>query len=185
MNLVTPVREDILQMDTAASLVSEPGAAAQTLLTGALNYCIEKMSLIGPQAALDSLAAGNQAAHSYFQFALARQVAVYLAGLDNEVTAVYLYDFEATPEDIVFGKLDSTPTPHLIVRARRKTEALNALSGALGQALAARYAEMAGLPASRNLLAIQFVDDAEDRRGTGYAALLRSFNLRPLLVWQR
>lgn len=185
MNQVTSLRDDLLQMDTAAGLVSEPGPAAKTLLAGALNYCAEKMSLLGPQSALDCLRAGHLNAHGYFQFALARQTAVYLASLDNEVIAAYLYDYEATPEDVIFSKVDPTPSAHLIVRVRRRTEALGALSAALDQALAAAYAEQAGLPLAQHLLDIQFVDDADAGRGSGYAALLNSFNLRPLLVWER
>lgn len=185
MNQLAQFRDDLLQMDTAAGVASEPGPAARTLLDGALNYCAGKMSLIGPQSALDNLRAGQPAAHSYFQFALARQAAVYMAGLDGEVTAAYLYDYEATPEDIIFGKLDPTPIVHIIVRVRRRTEALQALGDALNQALARVYAERTGQPVGPQMLDLQYVDDAETRQGRGYASLLSAFNLRPLLVWER
>lgn len=177
--------ENEMALALGAVAVSNPTIAADSALATALNYCAEKMSLLGPQSVLDYLRLGDQNAHGYFQYALAHEVARYIAGFDDEVQAVYLYEYEATPEDTIFAKPQAAATVHLIVHARRTTEALGALMAALDRALAHGFAERAGLPEVQHLLDAQTVDDGEMERGKGYAALLNSVYRRPIKIWQR
>ncbi len=183
--LVDTIKNESLSMDVTGVAMSDPASAAQAALADALNYAAGKMNLAGPQAALDQLCTGSAAAHGYFQYALAHRAAEYLAGFDGEVKAVYLYDWEATPEDATFGEVQPISPLHLIVLVRRKTEALYSLVAALDRALAENYAREACQPKAAHLLDAQVIDDAEVQRGTGYGALLNSIHHRPVLIWER
>lgn len=174
-----------LALDAGALAVADPAVAATIAVRAALEYSAEKMALTGPQAALDCLRAGDENAHSYFQYALAQHAAYYLASFDEEITAAYMYDYEATPEDQNFGQMQALSPVHLIVSVRRKTEALFSLAASLDRALAERYASQAGLSKTGHLLDVQVIDEADVQRGTGYGALLNSIYHRPMLVWQR
>jgi hypothetical protein len=183
--ITTPIKDETVKIDLAALAVADPAQAAQAALDNALNYCAEKMNLAGPQSALDQLRLGDDAAFGYFQYALAHTASAYLAGFDDEVKAVYMYDYEATPEDTTFGEIQPVSPLHLIVLVRRKTEALYSLVAALDRSLAGHYAVQAGLPKASHLLDAQVVDDAEVQRNSGYGAMLNSVYHRPVLVWER
>jgi len=158
--------------------------AADSALEGALTFCKEKMHLIDTDTVLTDLQRGDRVARAYFERGLAERVAEYLGALDEEVRAVYLYDAEATPEDIVFG--ESAPSLiHLIVWARRETEALNSLIAGLDRTLVQRYAKRIAAPELRCLLDMQIVDDAQVNARTGYGSLLASLHYRPVQVWKR
>lgn len=178
-------QDELLQTGDSAAIVSESASAATAALDASLAYCAAKMRLAGPQAVLDCLRSGDGAAHSYFQYALAQQVAGYLADFDAEVAGVYMFDDEATPEDGVFGATPLIPPLHLIVRVARKTEAFHSLVSALDRALATGYASRAGLPGASHLLDVQAVDAADVSGNRGYGAMLNSLHHRPLKIWER
>ncbi len=162
---------------------ANPTLAAEAAIENALNFCARQMKLTGPQAALDQLRQGEQHADGYFRYALAHQVAGYLAFLDNEIKSVYLYEEDATPEDMIFGSIASPV--HLLVWAQRKTEAFNALFASLDRALGQCYADRAGLAPALHMLDAQLLDDADVRGRRGYAALLTSIHHPPVLIWER
>ena len=158
--------------------------AAEAILASALGFTAEKLALPDARSALVALRAGRPAARSYFEYGLARAAAQHLAALDDEVQGVYVYDDEATPEDVAFG----APGPlfvHLIVWARRQTSALSALIAGLDRALVKAYAPLFDAPATAHLLDAQVVDDAAMDQGSGYGALFSTLHHRPLRVWSR
>jgi hypothetical protein len=158
--------------------------AADTALATALDFCTQKMGLNTADGALLQVRAGNPEARSYFEYGLSKGLAEHISALDQEVTAVYLYEDEATPEDIIFGQAKPSLI-HLIIWAQRKTGALDSLLVALERAVSQRYTEMLELPELTYLLDVQIVDDAEVKARVGYGSLLNSLHLRPLPVWKR
>ncbi len=158
--------------------------AATNAITRALAFCARKMRIDDATFIPGLLRQSNTAAHSYFEYGLARELAEHIAALDDQVQAVYLYTPDATPEDVIFGDMKPTLV-HLIVWAQRKTNALTSLLESLDRALAQAYAEIIGVPQQGHLLDAQVVDDAEVHSGSGFGAMLNWLYNRPLLVWKR
>ena len=176
------------QMPAALALawmgVTDAASATEGLLDRALFYCAEKMHLHSTEAALDLLRQGDRMARWYAHHSLAEQMAGILGGLDGTVRSVFVYDLDATPEDLAFGELTPTSPIHMIVQAQRKSEALDALIEALERALVAEYASRVGPGQLEYLLDVQVIDDDDVKSGRGYAGLLRSLHNRPIQVWQ-
>ncbi len=185
MSKVNSLVDELAQVGIETGAIREPAVAADAALAGALDYMAQKMTLLGPQSALDHLRVGDAAALGYFQYALAQRIAAYLASCDVEVRAAYMYDDEATVDDVTFGNVQPASLLHLIVWTRRKTEALYSLVDALDRALAAGYAQRVGLPKIAHLLDAQFVDDNEVQQCKGYGRLLSSVHYQPVLVWEK
>jgi len=165
--------------------VTDAASATEGLLDRALFYCTEKMHLPSTEIALDLLRQGDRMARWYAHHSLAEQVAEKLGGLDGTVQSVYVYDLDATPEDLAFGEPASTSPIQMIVQAQRKTKALWALIDALEKALIEEYASRVGPGRLDYLLDVQVIDGDDVENGRGYAGLLRSLHNRPIQVWQR
>ena len=129
------------------------------------------------------LRAGRADARGYFEYALARELAEHIGALDGEVLGVYLYNPEATADDIAFAEFPMTLV-HLVIWARRKTGALTSLLEGLDRAVTAEFAKRIGNKRS-SLLDFQVVDDAEVNSRTGFGAMLSWVHNRPLMVWKR
>ncbi len=165
-------------------MVPDAGTAADAALQEGLAYCADRMRLTSVEAAIEQLHQGNRPARSYFEYGLAKGLAEQLGGLDDEVQAAYIYDADATAEDVIFGQ--AVPTlVHVIVYARRKTNALGSLLTALDRELVSSYAERMHCPDLMHLVDIQVVDDEEIANKIGYGALLTSLHHRPLPIWKR
>mgnify|MGYP001122947346 CR=1 FL=1 len=157
----------------------------KTALNNALKSCAQKMGVTSDETLADWLKMGDSRVHGYFSYALAKQVAECLATLDDQVKAVYLYDYDATPEDVCFGEMKQTPLVHLIVWAQRKTSALNSLVAALDHNLVRNYGDLVQLPQLAHLLDVQVIDDADVKNRSGYGGMLFSLHHRPIQVWKR
>jgi hypothetical protein len=105
--------------------------------------------------------------------------------LDENIKAVYVADYDATPQDICFGETAKPSPIHLIAWVERKTSALDSLVEALNRALVERYADMIGPSQLAYLLDVQAVDDADVKNRVGYGALLSSLRNRPIKIWER
>jgi hypothetical protein len=167
-----------LQLPDAASMV-------ETALAKALEFCAEKMGVDSHQAVVDHLRQGDSTACSYCHYGLAKQVAESLGTLDENVKAVYICDYDATPEDLCLGEATQASLVHLVVWARRKTGALNSLVAALDRALVQSYADLIGMRQLAHLLDVQVIDDADVENRVGYGAMLSSIHYRPIQVWER
>jgi len=157
----------------------------QGALVKALDYCASKLNLSSPQESLEKMRKGDRDALAYCHYQLAQQVAEALGALDDHVRSVSLYEFEATPEDRVFGQNPESLPIHLLVRVRRKTSALGALVAALDRALVKDYAEMVGPRRLGHVLDVQVIDDNDVASRRGIAALLYSLYNRPIQLWER
>jgi hypothetical protein len=167
------------------SAVSMDEIASDTL-SGALSFCAQKLNLgHSAQAALERMKDGDGAAHKYWQYGVAKRVAGYLAGWDENIRAVYACDYDATPEDLVFGNQTRVSLAHMIVWTERKTAALDSLIAALDGALVKQFADLMGLDRLAHLLDVQVVDDGDVEARKGYAALLTSLHNSPIQVWKQ
>lgn len=161
----------------------DPGSTAVATIETAFAYTAAKMHLEDVETIASMLRAGRSDARGYFEYALARELAEHIGSLDAEVQGVYLYNPEATVDDIVFAEFPVTLV-HLVVRARRKTSALTALLDALDRAVTTEFARRVGNQQT-SMLDFQVVDDAEVKSRSGFGAMLASLHNRPLLVWKR
>ena len=160
-------------------------STAEDVLDKAIGFCASKMGIKDPQAAINRLRQKDNHACEYCHYSIAEQVGAALGDLDENVKAVYMFEYEATPQDICFSETTNTPLVHLLVLVQRKTEALNSLVSMLDRALAQSYARLIGPSQLQYLLDVQIIDDAQVERRVGYGALLHSLHHRPLKVWER
>ncbi len=165
--------------------ISETDTMAVAAMDRSLAFAAAQMEFTDPRFAVGHIQQGDAAACGYFQYALAREIAGYLAAYDRDVVAVYTYDCDATPEDTIFDISPQKNLIHLIVRAHRKSNALSALIQAFDRALAQAYGQRLSMPDVVYMLDAQVVDDADAKTGAAYAALISSYNVRPSLVWER
>ena len=167
------------------SEVKDLASAAKVVLTQAMEYCAQKMRLDSSQLVIDRLREGDGQACEYCHYSVAKQVAESLGALDENIEAAYIYDYDATPEDLCLGEAGRALPIHLIVWVERKTAALNAVVETWDRALAQRYAEMIGRHQPAHLLDVQVVDSADVEKRIGYGALLSSLHHRPIQIWKR
>ena len=160
-------------------------SVAEIALAEALEFCAKKVGLAGRQAVVEHLRQGDSNACKYCHYSLAKQMAESIGTLDENVKAIYVADYDATPEDLCFGETAKPSPIHLIAWVERKTSALGSLVEALNRALVQRYADMIGPSQLAYLLDIQAVDDADVKNRVGYGALLSSLRNRPIKIWER
>jgi hypothetical protein len=146
------------------------GSAADAILAAALGSSAQKMQV--------------GTARDYFQYGVAAQVGELLGGLDDEVQSVYLYDDEATSDDVALGEV-APSLVHLIVLASRKTSALESLIVGLGRAVAQSYGRLFDKPQLQHVLDVQVMDTSELEARVGLGALMSSLHHRPSQVWKR
>jgi hypothetical protein len=170
---------------TPSLLLPDAASTADIVLNQAMEFCAQKMGLGAAWLAVEQLKEGDGAACSYCRYSMAKQMAGALGSLDEKIRAVYVYEYDATPEDVCFGKAVRTSPIHLIVWVERKTSALESLAEALDHALAVSYAALVGKSQLSHILDVQMVDDADVENRTGYGALLSSFQNQPLKIWGR
>jgi hypothetical protein len=159
-------------------------STAEDVMNRALEFCARKMRAEGRQAAINRLQQGNHCAYEYCYYSIAEQVGAALGALDENVKAIYMFEYEATPEDLCFSETKNAPLLHLLVWTQRKTEALNALVAMLDRALVRIFAQLIGPRQLKHLLDVQIIDDADVEGRTGYGAMLHSLHHRPLKVWE-
>jgi hypothetical protein len=161
----------------------DAASTAAATIEAAFEYTAHKMHIADAETVPSLLRAGRADARGYFEYAVARELAEHIGALDGEVQGVYLYDPEATTDDIAFAEFPVTLV-HLVIWARRKTGALTSLLGALDRAVTAEFASRIGNKQT-SLLDFQVVDDAEVNSRTGFGAMLAWLHNRPLMVWKR
>ena len=161
----------------------DAATAAAATIEAAFEYTARKMHIENVETVPSMLRAGRADARGYFDYALARELAEHIGALDDEVQGVYLYDPEATTDDIVFAEFPVTLV-HIVIWARRKTTALTSLIEGLDRAVTAEFANRVGNKQT-SLLDVQVVDDAEVSSRMGFGAMLAWVHNRPLMVWKR
>jgi hypothetical protein len=164
----------------------DAASSSENVLSEAVAFCARKVGADSLDAAVDLLRQNERTACGYCLYSIAKQLAASLGAVDENVKAVYVLDYDATPEDLCFGTLNQgAPLVHLIVWAERKTAALSSLVAALDRALAQAYTDLVGGPQAETLLDVQMIDDADVENRTGHGVLLQSIHHRPIEIWKR
>lgn len=178
---------EVVDVKAVSLALRMPNAAstAENILSQAMEFCAKKMGVDSSQTVIERLKEGDRSACGHCQYSIAEQVGAALGALDENVRSVYMFEYDATPEDICFSEVAQTPLLHLIVWTERKTEALNSLVTMLGRALTQGYAQLIGPRQLQYLLDVQMIDDAQVEGRIGYGALFSSLYHRPLKVWER
>ena len=180
-------KERRMDVEVAEPLPGPPDVAltARVILSQAMEYCAQKMRLGSWQTVLNRLMKGDSQVCEYCHYSVAKQVAETLGALDENIGAIYVHDYDATPEDLCFGEAGQALPIHLIIWTQRKTAALNAMVETWDRALAESYAEITGGHKPAHLLDVQVVDSADVEKRIGYGSLLSSLHQRPLQIWRR
>jgi hypothetical protein len=165
--------------------VEDVARTSQEILDEAMEYCAEKMRLDGPEEVIEQLILGDRQVCSYCNYSVAKRVAEFLGTLDENVKAAYIYDYDATPQDLYLGGGGHGLPIHLLVWANRKTAALKGMVETWDRALAQGYAELIGGRPSAHVLDVQVVDDSEVQKRVGHGALLSSIHYPPVRLWSR
>jgi uncharacterized protein YunC (DUF1805 family) len=143
------------------------------------------MRLENGRAVLEHLKQRDATACGYCQYSIAKKVGDSLGAMDQNVKAVYILDYDATPEDICYSNQKHTVLIHMIIRVERKTSALESLVAALDHALVQVYGRLLGMERLEHLLDAQVVDDADVEKRVGFGAMFTSLHQRPIQVWKR
>jgi hypothetical protein len=165
--------------------VKDLASTTEAVLNQAIEYCAQKVRPDNAQAVIERLRKGDSQVCEYCNYSLAKQVAASLGALDRNILAVYAYDYDTPADDYYFGEAGRALPIHLIVWAKRKTAALDAVVVTWDRALARRYAELVGGHQPAHLLDVQVVDDTDVVKRIGYGAMLTSLHRPPTEVWKR
>lgn len=157
----------------------------ESVINQAVAYCAQKMGLSSGRAVREQLQKENVAVCKYCHYSIARQVGDLLGRLDQNVEAAYVLDYDATPQDLCYTGEGQATLIHLIVRVKRKTNALNSVMEVLDHALVSAYSKLVNRPHLQHLVDMQVVDGDEVARRIGYGAMLSSLHNRPIQVWER
>ena len=161
-------------------------STAENILAEAIAFCAQKMGASSQATVIDLLEQKDKTACEYCLYGVAKQVAAFLGSMDENVQAVYLLDYDATPEDLCFGAgAQDTRLIHLLVWTRRKTAALDSLVSAWDRALAQAYSDTTGVPGQTTLLDVQVIDDADVKLRRGYGAFRAWMHQQPIQLWNR
>jgi hypothetical protein len=164
---------------------SDVVSVAEAVLDRAVEFCAQKLNHITPEAVIDLLRQGDHSTYRYWLYGVAKYVSEHLGAWDESITAIYIYEYDATPEDLSLAEAAPDPLIHLIIWAQRKTAALNSLIEGLDRALIQAHSELLGTHQLKYLLDVQVVDDQEMNNRRGYGALFSSLHHRPLPLWKR
>lgn len=162
-----------------------PNEVARIISTLALDFCAKKMGLASRHAVADRLQIGDSKADEYYRYSIAKQIVEYLGALDEQITAVYIVDYDASPNDFCLGEGPPISLITLLVRVKQKTQDLDSLIERVNHALAQCYADMIGLPQLAHLLDVQVVEDQDVKNRVGYGAMFSSLYNRPIQIWER
>jgi len=184
-SMVKEVRAVGTGKQTPPLRLPDAASTAEITLAQAIAYCAQKMGLASTELAVERLQQGDRTACSYCSYSVAKQVAEALGSLDGNIQTVYVFDYDATPEDLCSAEAMPSSPIHLLVWTTRKTGALSSLVEVLDRALAQNYARMIGHGPSGHMLDVQIIDNTDVENRSGYGALLASLYHRPIKVWER
>lgn len=179
------VKHKDVETKTPELLLPDATSTAETVINQAIDFCAARIRSRSHDDVLANLRKRNKAACGYMNYSIAKQIGEALGALDENVTAVYVMDYDATVEDVCFAGPQCFDIVHLIVQVDRKTKALESLLEALDHALALGYARLLGAEKQAHLLDAQLVDSTDIEGRVGYGAMLSSLYQRPLQVWER
>ncbi|MBN1317858.1 MAG: hypothetical protein JXA42_20405 [Anaerolineales bacterium] len=178
-NIITGLKKNTPQL-----LLPDTQSTAEAVMDKAIEYCKKMMLAAEIDSVKRLLVQNNSNACKYCRYSIAKQVGCVLGELDHFVKAVYILDYDDSPDDLCFGVGTQSKLIHMIVHVERKTNALYSLVEALDQALVKCYAKIVCMDQLCHLLDVQMVDQVDIEKNVGYAALLSSLHYRPIQIWK-
>lgn len=181
---MTQIIEGISFYETHPMLDS-PASAAGDILGFATRFC--RTRLCPDKDPIMMLKNDDPRAHDYFRYGLSLKLGEYLGSVDLTIKAVYVCNWDDTPEDAEPCPACLTTPVSLLVWTSRKTVALDAAIEELERSLTRSYRDLVAPRAEklRSLLDVHVVDDHDVTERTSYAALLQSRHNRATRVWAR
>jgi hypothetical protein len=178
---------DVMTVDLVASPeLPSVTSLAEGMLVEAMEFCAQKIGASSLTKVIDLLEQRDRTACEYCHYGVAKQVAASLGAMDENVKAVYVLDYDATPEDWCFGtEAQTARLIHLLVWTRRKTAALDSLVEALDRALVQAWSDTVGVRVTATVLDVQVMDDVDVRQRHGYGAFRAWMHQQPIQVWER
>ena len=178
----TKVYQEVLE--ATAFAVSPMDDVADTICADAVTFA--RQQLDGEDAGLISMF-GRRDFFESFKYGLTLKVAEVLAANDRNVLEVFTYDVDLNPDAEISGETPLDATVRLLVRVSTPSAALQAFVGALDRALVARLRELPSslLREREFILDVNLITEQDIQNRTGYAKLLTSPFVPPLMVWQR
>jgi hypothetical protein len=165
--------------------LSDVASAAESAVDAALEFCAQKMTAGNQQSIISRIQEGDAVTCSYWSYGLGQHVAKQLGSMDADIKCLYLYDYDATAEDVVFGEKRSLTPVHMIAWVQPKTAALNSLVEVIDRSLVEACHTRLGLPKLGHMIDIQMVDDVEVEQRLGYGAMIMSVHRAPIKIWAR
>lgn len=152
-----------------------------------MDFCGQKTNILGRDAIAEALKGGNRAAYEYFHYGLAKEIGNYLGSVEATVKAVYLFEPEAMPGEVIEEKPSLTEGLDLIVWVDGQKDALAPLVRVIDGELLDEYKSLLGpaTEAMRSLMTVNVIDDRDVQERAGYGALITSIYTRPTKVWSR
>lgn len=92
----------------------DASSTAAIILSQAVEYCAQKMGLT-TQATIDRVKQGDGMACGYCHYSAAQHVADMLGMLDSNVQTAYMFEYDATPEDVSLTETARIIPMHLLV----------------------------------------------------------------------
>jgi len=177
---------EVMTINLVAPFEQSVTSVAEGILVEAIEFCAQKIGASHPKTVIGLLEQQDRAACEYCLYSIAKQAATSLAEMDENVEAVYILDYDATPEDLCFGtEAHTTRLIHLLVWTHRKTAAFDSLVEALDRALVRACSDAIGVWNPATLLDVQVVDDADIKQRHGYGAFGAWMHQQPIQIWKR
>jgi hypothetical protein len=147
---------------TLSLLLPDVAAAAERVLTLALESCASRMGLEDAQAAARHVRQGNVVACVHCCSSIAKQVAESLGASEQNIRAIYAPDYDVLFEDLCSDKsAGDKSTVRLLVWTRRQTSSLDSLVTAWDRALAEACREKIGPYGQAPSLEVQVLEDTD------------------------
>lgn len=163
--------------------------ATREMFKHAIQDTAIQLEVQSPSRAVDLLRRGDCNQCDILRHNLAREVGGYLATVDRDLRAVYMYDPDSACGAYEGFHRGSSPSSsiHLIAWTRTQKSLSTRMLQELRQAFdqARREVLCAQATALCYGLNLTVVNDAQVRARQGYAAMIDSLSARPLRVWAK
>ena len=137
-------------------------AAAERVMTRALDLCAQRMGLADSTAAALCVRQGNAVARMHCCAGMTKQVAKALGSSDRNVRAVYTIDYDVAPQELCSGgETPDTSMVRLLVWTEHRSAAFDSLVSSWDRALVEACKNTIGIQQHTSLIDVHVIDDAE------------------------
>lgn len=171
------------ELVTSLPHLLDPASTVESIVTTALKASAQKMGLDDIAVFVTRLKQCDPVAFNYYCHNIAKELGEVLGSWSKNIKVVYTCSYDEAAEDCL-EKLSTFSPVHMIIWAKQKNQALNALIETMDGAMVKHHRHLLGLDKLEHMLDAQVVDDEDVKNRTGYAALLKSIYQPPIEVWR-